>query len=219
MKYDLRKVIAMILVIVICAAAAVTGFAVSAAEHSHTTGSSQNGVRPALKDGVWKAVREDGVQLFFINESERSFSLIDPELGIGLPSRYEYNPDTGIYKLQIGYVGNEENWRVIDNSGRTATVSDADGDLITLYYISNEGIDSFSYYTLSELSEMARTYYESRNGSSDGVDFRADMLTDDTFYAAVTAEKDGVQLACYTVDLISGAGYDAQNNPVNLAAF
>ena len=73
--------------------------------------------------------------LFFINDEEKSFSLIDPELGIGLPSRYEYLPELGIYKLHIGCEGNVENWRVIENNDITAVVSDAQGDVISLFYL------------------------------------------------------------------------------------
>lgn len=224
MKTDLRKVIAFILVIILCAAATVTGFAVSAADRSDrlaadskTAGSDP---RPALKDGVWQAVYEnDDNKLFFINSEEHSFSLINADMGIGIPSRFDYDASTGIYKLQIGYEGNEESWRVIDNSGGAATVSDARGDLITLYYIAGESFDSFRYYSLYELKEMARAYYEAHQGSSEGVDFTAAMLNDGSFHAVITAEKNGTEAASYTVDMTTAAGTDSSYNAVDLSPY
>ena len=224
MKTDLRKIIAFILVIILCAAATVTGFAVSAADHTdHRAADNKNAVsysRPALKDGVWQAVYEnDDSKLFFINSEEHSFSLINADMGIGIPSRFDYDASTGIYKLQIGYEGNEESWRVIDNSGSTATVSDARGDLITLYYIAGDSSDSFRYYSLYELKEMARGYYEAHQGSSEGVDFTATMLNDGSFHAVITGEKNGVTVASCTVDMISAAGTDGSYNAIDLSPF
>lgn len=224
MKTDLKKVIVFFLVIILCAAATVTGFAVSAADYSdHPAASSENtgsNSRPALKDGVWQAVYEnDDSKLFFINTEEQSFSLINADLGIGLPSRFDYDASTGIYKLQIGYEGNEESWRVIDNSGSTATVSDARGDLITLYYIAGESFDSFRCYSLYELREMARAYYEAHQGGSEGVDFTAAMLNDGSFHAVITGEKNGVTVASYTVDMTTAAGTDSSCSAVDLSSY
>lgn len=224
MKTDLRKAISMILVLLLCAATTIVGFTVSAANSScaaNASGeSSEDSSRPALKDGVWQAVYDDGGdKLFFISEEDRSFSLIDPDLGIGLPSRFDYDSSTGIYKLHIGCEENEENWRVIDNSGSTATVSDANGDLITLYYIADESFESFRWYTLSELKEMAHSYYSEHNGGSEGVEFTASVLEDGSFFATVTGTKNGAEVASYTVDMTTAAGRDSNYNKIDLSPY
>lgn len=224
MKMTFKKVIAVILVVAFSAAAAITGFAVSAASHSNpgTSSADKNTAlsRPALADGVWQAVYPDGSsRLFFIDSKESAFSLIDPELGIGLPSRFDYFSETGIYRLQIGYEGNEESWRLIDNTGRNATVSDANGDLITLYYITNASFSDFSCYSLSELSNMAKAYFEAKNGSSDDIAINAEITTDGSFYAVITGTKNGGEIFRYTVDMITGTGTDSNYNKIDLSPY
>ena len=223
MKAEIRKIIAMILLVVFCATAAITGIAVSAASHTNAASTATpdraDNSKPALKDGVWQAVYEDGKQeLFFINSEDSSFSLIDPEYGIGVPSRFEYDSSTGIYKMQIAYEGNEERWRVIDNSDSAATVSNAQGDLITLYYLSNDTVDSFKYFTLYELCEMAKADYTA-NGGNDNVVFSGKMIADGSLFAKITGEKDGKTVISYTVDMISATGTDGDNNRVDLSGY
>lgn len=222
MKTEFRKALSTILILLFCTAATITGFTVSAAHSAQSAayGEGSGGDnRPALKDGVWQAVYEDGAdKLFFIEEKEHSFSMIDPDLGIGLPSRFDYDGSAGIYKLHIACEDNEENWRVIDNSGKTATVSDANGRLITLYYISGETFDSFGWYSLSELREMARGYYSEHYGGKD-VEFTASISEDGSFFATITGTENGVEVASYTVDMITASGADGNCNKVDLSPY
>ena len=222
MKAEIRKIIAMILLVVFCATAAITGIAVSAASHTNAastaTPDKADNAKPALKDGVWQAVYEDGKQeLFFLNSEESSFSLIDPEYGIGVPSRYEYDSSTGIYKMQIAYDGNEERWRVIDNSGATATVKDENSKLITLHYLSDETFESFKFYSYDELCEMAKAQYAVEHDGTDQPNMDAKLNTDGKGLVAITAELDGEQVASYTVDIRTGIGVDDLGNTVDLS--
>ena len=228
MKIDFKKPIAIILVIVFCAAATVTGFAVSAASHSNAAYDPASTAdekttdfsKPALKDGVWQAVYEDGHSLyFFINEEMDSFSLIHPEKGIGIPSRYDYISAIGMYKLYAGSVDNELDWRVIDNNGVTAAVSDENGEIISLYYISDETIDSYTYYTYEELCEMAQAYYEAQHGSAEDVSFSAMLQPDGTGMVVITGEQGAEQVITLTVDIQTGIGTDNLGNTVDLSVY
>ena len=223
MKSEFKKVLMMILVIMLCAAATITGFTVSAAHRTNAPRSADENDRPgrpALKNGVWQAKYENGDdKLFFINEEERSFSLVSADMGVGLPSRYDYDNTTGIYKLSVGYEGNEESWRVIDNSGSAATVSNAHGDIINLHYISGDSAETFHWYTLGELREMARRYYEANHGDSTGVVFTSTMCDDGSFFATITATKDHRQAARYTVDMVTAKGNDEGYHPIDLSLY
>lgn len=225
MKSRFRQILVFVLVIVLSGAAAITGFAVSAASENHVTSRANSqsagaSAGSALKSGVWQALYKTGdSRLFFIDDEEKSFSLIDPELGIGLPSRYEYLPEMEIYKLHIACEDNVENWRVIENNDITAVVSDAQGDVISLFYLGSESMGSFNYYTLSELSEMARACYEKQYGSSKGVEFKATMNADGSFYATVTGTKDGQKVVSYLVDMQTGKGTDDSFESVDLSQF
>lgn len=225
MKTHFNKIIAFILVIILSAVAAITGFAVSAASGSDVSArlsekNGENASRPELRDGVWQALYKTGEsKLFFIDREESSFSLINPDLGIGVPSRFEYIPELGIYKLHVGCEGNVENWRVIENNDITATVSDANGDLISLFYLANDNIDTFRYYTLNELSDMARAFYEKQHGSSEGIDFVAAMKADGSFFATITGMKNDEKVVSYTVDMETAKGTDNAYETVDLSQF
>lgn len=224
MKNTFKKLIAFIFVIVFSAAAAVTGIAVSAASGStvttRTTDKTETDSRSALKSGVWQAIYKTGEsKLFFIDNEEHSFSLIDPSMGIGVPSRFDYLPELTMYKLHIGWEGNTENWRMIENNGITAAVSDESGDVISLFYLANDTIDTFEYYTLNELSEMARGFYDARHGSSEGIDFSAAMNADGSFFATVTGMKDGNKVVSYSVDMQTAKGTDDAFETIDLSRF
>ncbi len=142
LKSNLRKFIAVALVIILSAAGAITGIAVSAASHSNaalpaTVGQTADFSTPALKDGTWNAFYPDGTVLHFvISAEEDSFAIMDPDMGIGVPGRFEYIPAIGMYKIFFGSIDNELDWRVIDNSGDSAVVSNENSEIIHLTYLS-----------------------------------------------------------------------------------
>ena len=144
MKSNLKKLLIVTITVVICAFLTVAGLAVSAASHHNAALESiESSIpealdisTPALQDGVWLAKYHNGSSHYFvIDNKEASFSILDTEKGIGVPSRFEYDKSIGMYKLHIGSAENTENWRVIDNDGSTAVVKDANGDLITLSFL------------------------------------------------------------------------------------
>ena len=225
MKTHFNKIIAFILVLILSAAAAITGFAVSAASGSDVSahvsdGKGDNASQAELKDGVWQALYKTGESnLFFINREESSFSLIDPKKGIGVPSRFEYIGESGMYKLHIGCEENVENWRLIENNGNTAAVCDENGDVISLFYLSNDTIDTFRYYTLDELSQMARACYEKHHDSSEGIDFIATMKADGSFFATITGLKNDKKVIRYNVDMQTAKGSDNAFETVDLSQY
>lgn len=227
MKIDFLKPIAIILVILFCAAATITGFAVSAATHSNVafspaakTNCVDEGSMPALKDGVWQAVYEDGSSMyFFIRDKDHSFSLINPDKGIGLPSTYAYNDKIGMYKLQVAYADNEKDWRVIDSNGATAVVSDENRELITLHYVSDETFESFNFYSYEELREMAKAYYAAQHDNADRLVVSAKLNTDGKGLVVIAAQLDGEQVASYSVNIRTGIGTDNLGETVDLSAF
>ena len=93
MKAEIRKIIAMILLVVFCATAAITGIAVSAASHTNAastaTPDKAGNSKPALKDGVWQAVYEDGKLLFSVKDD-----------GCGFDAENAPGPEAGHFGLQ-----------------------------------------------------------------------------------------------------------------------
>lgn len=222
MKSKLRKLIAFILVIVLGAAAAVTGFAVSAATDTtvSSTEKRENApARSALRDGIWQVLYKTGVtRLIAVDSANQTVTAIEPDNGSCQTASYEYIDDLELYKI---HTGDESfvNRRVIANNGNTAAVSNEDGDVISLFYIDAADAQSFEFYTLDQLSKMARGCFEKEYGSSDGMVFSATMNADGSFYATINGMKGDKKEVTYTVDMLTGKGLDGNYETVDLSKY
>ena len=222
MKSKLRKLIAFILVIVLGAAAAVTGFAVSAATDAtvSSTEKRENApARSALRDGIWQVLYKTGVtKLVAIDSADHIVTLIEPDNGSCQTASYEYIDDMELYKIHTGD-DSSVNRRVIANNGNTAAVSNEDGDVISLFYIDAADAKSFEFYTLDQLGMMARGCFEKEYGSSDGMVFSATMNADGSFYATINGMKGDKKEVTYTVDMLTGKGLDGNYETVDLSKY
>ena len=222
MKSKLRKLIAFILVIVLGAAAAVTGFAVSAATDTtvSSTEKRENApARSALRDGIWQVLYKTGVtRLIAVDSVNQTVTAIEPDNGSCQTASYEFIDDMELYKI---HSGDESfvNRRVIANNGNTAAVSNEDGDVISLFYIDAADAKSFEFYTLDQLSKMARGCFEKEYGSSDGMVFSATMNADGSFYATINGMKGDKKEVTYTVDMLTGKGLDGNYETVDLSKY
>ena len=97
MKSKLRKLIAFILVIVLGAAAAVTGFAVSAATDTtvSSTEKRENApARSALRDGIWQVLYKTGVtRLIAVDSASQTVTAIEPDNGSSQTASYKFIDD------------------------------------------------------------------------------------------------------------------------------
>lgn len=222
MKSKLRKMIAFILVIVLGAAAAVTGFAVSAATDTtvSSTEKRENApARSALRDGIWQVLYKTGVtRLIAVDSANQTVTAIEPDNSSCQTASYEYIDDMELYKI---HTGDESfvNRRVIANNGNTAAVSNEDGDVISLFYIDAADAKSFEFYTLNQLGMMARGCFEKEYGSSDGMVFSATMNADGSFYATINGMKGDKKEVTYTVDMLTGKGLDGNYETVDLSKY
>ena len=222
MKSKLRKLIAFILVIVLGAAAAVTGFAVSAATDTtvSSTEKRENApARSALRDGIWQVLYKTGVTgLIAVDSVNQTVTAIEPDNGSCQTASYEYIDDLELYKIHTGDESSV-NRRVIANNGNTAAVSNEDGDVISLFYIDAADAKSFEFYTLDQLGMMARGCFEKEYGSSDGMVFSATMNADGSFYATINGMKGDKKEVTYTVDMLTGKGLDGNYETVDLSKY
>ncbi|WP_405357630.1 hypothetical protein [Ruminococcus sp.] len=222
MKSKLRKLIAFILVIVLGAAAAVTGFAVSAATDAtvSSTEKRENApARSALRDGIWQVLYKTGVtRLIAVDSVNQTVTAIEPDNGSCQTASYEYIDDLELYKIHTGD-DSSVNRRVIANNGNTAAVSNEDGDVISLFYIDAADAKSFEFYTLNQLGMMARGCFEKEYGSSDGMVFSATMNADGSFYATINGMKGDKKEVTYTVDMLTGKGLDGNYETVDLSKY
>lgn len=223
MKSKLKKLIAFILVIVLGAAAAVTGFAVSAASDAtvSSTEKRENApVRSALRDGIWQVLYKTGVtRLIAVNSQNQTVTVIEPDNGSYKTASFEYIDDLELYKIYGENDNTSVNRRVIENNGNTAAVSDENGDVISLFCIDASDAQSFEFYTLNQLSDMARACFEKEYGSSDGMIFSATLNADGSFFATINGMRGDKKEVTYTVDMQTGKGTDGSFENVDLSKY
>lgn len=223
MKSKLRKLIAFILVIVLGAAAAVTGFAVSAATDAtvSSTEKRENApARSALRDGIWQVLYKTGVtKLLAIDSHARTVTLIEPDTGAGKTASFDYIEELGLYQLHTDQADPTLNRRVIENNGNTAAVSDENGDIISLFCLDSAPKEDFRYYNLNQLCGMARACFEKEYGDSRGMRFTATMNADGSFFATISGMKDDKKEITYTVDMQTGRGTDSNFETVDLSQY
>ena len=225
MQSKFRKLIAFILVIILGAAAAVTGFAVSAA--SGTTVSTRSAAkraeapsRSALRAGIWQVLYKTGVtKLLAIDTRSLTATLIDPDTGSKRTASFDYIEELELYKLRPDQSDTTLNRRVIENNGNTAAVSDENGDIISLFYLDNADAESFDFYTLEQLGDMARACFEKEYGSSIGMTFRATMNADGSLFATISGMKGDKKEITYTVDMQTGKGTDGNFDQIDLSKY
>lgn len=223
MKSKLSKLIAFLLVIILGAAAAVTGFAVSAASGATVTArsSTEKGSiesRSALRDGIWQILYKTGVtKLLTVDSQAQVATLIEPDTGMEKATSFDYIEELGLYQLHTDQ--GELNRRVIENNGNTAAVSDENGDIISLFCLDSAAKEDFRYYNLNQLRNMARTCFEKEYGDSRGMHFSASMNADGSFFATISGTKDDKKEIVYTVDMQTGKGTDSNFETVDLSRY
>lgn len=147
MKTNAVKLITVIIAIIICAAAAVTGLTAGAADCYNAAGTG-NASLPAIGNGIWQVEGGEYDRMYVLFDgSESSMLIVRPDMGVGTPCRYEYNPYIGMYRIYVGSPDNEINWRVIDNCGDKSVVIDENGDTLILNRVS-EDTDRDAVYKL-----------------------------------------------------------------------
>lgn len=225
MKSKLSKLIAFLLVIILGAAAAVTGFAVSAASGTTVTARSSTekgsrNLRSALRDGIWQVLYKTGVtKLLAIDSQARTVTLIEPDTGAGKTASFDYIEELGLYQLHTDQADPTLNRRVIENNGNTAAVSDENGDIISLFCLDSASKEDFRYYNLNQLCGMARACFEKEYGDSRGMRFTATMNADGSFFATISGMKDDKKEITYTVDMQTGRGTDSNFETVDLSQY
>ncbi|WP_405343432.1 hypothetical protein [Ruminococcus sp.] len=225
MKCRFRKLIAFILVIILGAAAAVTGFAVSAASGTTVTdrASTEKGsgvTRSSLRDGIWQVLYKTGVtKLLAINSQARTMTLIEPDTSADKTVSFDYTEELELYKLRSEQADAALNRRVIENNGNTAAVSDENGDIISLFYLDSTAQEDFHYYNLNQLSDMARLCFEKEYGNSKGISFSSTMNADGSFFATINGMKGDQKEITYTVDMQTGRGTDSHYETVDLSKY
>lgn len=109
----------------------------------------------------------------------------------------------------------------VSRDGDTITMAWEDGTTEQLTYVSDQGSDTFQFYSNQELEDLALTYYQENNGAQDNQNLAsAAQTTEDGSVSIQVYENLGDHnstAAWYTVDRVTAAGTDGSGNEVDLA--
>ena len=169
----------------------------------------------AFQAGTW--LSDQGQYYFFDADgaSGRTASLAD---GTGVAFSYTVDGDKAAFSM-----GGADNSSActVSRDGDTITMAWEDGTTEQLTYVSDQGSDTFQFYSNQELEDLALTYYQENNGAQDNQNLAsAAQTTEDGSVSIQVYENLGDHnstAAWYTVDRVTAAGTDGSGNEVDLA--
>ena len=109
----------------------------------------------------------------------------------------------------------------VSRDGDTVTLKWADGTTEQLTYISEQGSDTFQFYSNQELADLALNFYKETNDAQDSQNLAAAAQTNDDGSVSIQVYENlgdhNSTAAWYTVDRVSAAGTDGSGHEVDLA--
>jgi len=137
----------------------------------------------AFTPGTWLS---DGGQYYFFDEGGATGRTAGLEDGTGVGFTYSIVGTEAVFSM--GAADNTSSCTVSRN-GDTVTLDWADGATEHLTYVSEQGADTFQFYSNQELADLALRFYQENNSTA----------------------------AWYTVDRLTAAGTDGSGQEVALA--
>ena len=109
----------------------------------------------------------------------------------------------------------------VSRNGDTVTLDWADGATEHLTYVSEQGSDTFQFYSNQELAGLALSFYRENNGAQDNQTLTSAAQTNEDGSVSIQVYENlgdhNSTAAWYTVDRMTAAGTDNSGNEVNLA--
>ena len=165
--------------------------------------------------GTWLS---DGGQYYFFDEdgaTGRTASL-DNGTGVG----FSYVTDGAKADFAMGGADNSSPCTV-RRDGDTITLEWESGSTEHLTYVSEQGSDSFQFYSNQELADMALAYYKEGLGAQAQGNLSAAAQTNSDGSVTIQVYENlgdhNSTAVWYTVDRLTGAGTDASGGEVELA--
>ncbi len=162
------------------------------------------GAEDSFRLGAW---RGDGMYYFFDADGGSTVSM---ENGTGVAFTYEIDGETVTFHM--GSADDSTPATILRSGDAEIELKWADGRTETLSYVSDEGAETFSFFTNEELSDLAVTYYRSTNGGDEDLTAVVTPNPDGTAFIDVSLDEGDhmSNLAQYdNVDRLTAVGTDA----------
>lgn len=164
--------------------------------------------------GTWLS---DAGQYYFFDTDGASGRTASLEDGTGVGFSYALEGTRATF-----HMGAADNSSVctVSLDGDAATLEWEDGTTEHLTYVSDQGSDSFQFYSNQELADMALTYYKDTNHAQGNENLTSAAQTNDDDSVTIQVYENlgdhNSTAAWYTVNRLTGAGTDANGAEINL---
>ena len=179
------------------------------------TPSASSNETAAFTPGAWLS---DGGQYYFFDEGGATGRTASLEDGTGVG--FTYSVAGGEAAFSMGAADNTSSCTV-SRDGDTVTLEWADGAIEKLTYVSEQGSDTFQFYSNQELADLALNFYKENNHAQDNQNLVSAAQTNDDGSVSIQVYENlgdhNSTAAWYTVDRMTAAGTDGSGNEVDLA--
>ena len=169
----------------------------------------------AFTPGTWLS---DGGQYYFFDEGGATGRTASLEDGTGVGFTYSMTGTEASFSL--GAADNTSSCTVSRN-GDTVTLEWADGATEHLTYVSEQGSDTFQFYSNQELADLALRFYQENNSAQDNQNLTSAAQTNEDGSVSIQVYENlgdhNSTAAWYTVDRLTAAGTDGSGQEVALA--
>ena len=169
----------------------------------------------AFTPGAWLS---DGGQYYFFDEGDTTGRTASLEDGTGVGFTYSMVGTEATFSM--GGADNASSCTV-NRDGDTVTLVWVDGTTEKLTYVSEQGSDTFQFYSNQELADLALNFYKENNNAQDNQNLVSAAQTNDDGSVSIQVYENlgdhNSTAAWYTVDRMTATGTDSSGNDVDLA--
>ena len=179
------------------------------------TPSASSNETAAFTPGTWLS---DGGQYYFFDEGDATGRTASLENGTGVG--FTYSVAGGEAAFSMGAADNTSSCTV-SRDGDTVTLEWADGAIEKLTYVSEQGSDTFQFYSNQELADLALNFYKENNNAQDNQNLTAAAQTNDDGSVSIQVYENlgdhNSTATWYVVDRMTAVGIEGPGNEVDLA--
>ena len=169
----------------------------------------------AFTPGTWLS---DGGQYYFFDEGGATGRTASLEDGTGVGFTYSIAGTDASFSM--GAADNTSSCTVSRN-GDMVTLDWADGATEHLTYVSEQGSDTFQFYSNQELADLALRFYQENNSAQDNQNLTSAAQTNEDGSVSIQVYENlgdhNSTATWYTVDRLTAAGTDGSGQEVALA--
>ena len=169
----------------------------------------------AFTPGTWLS---DGGQYYFFDAGGTTGRTASLEDGTGVGFTYSLVGTEADFSMGAA---DNTNSCTVSRNGDTVTLEWADGATEHLTYVSEQGSDTFQFYSNQELAGLALSFYRENNGAQDNQTLTSAAQTNEDGSVSIQVYENlgdhNSTAAWYTVDRITAAGTDSSGGEVDLA--